>query len=83
MDLDIGGNMKAIMDAKEITQKQLSEATGISPSHISLIQNNKRLPNVRNLIKLAKALYCTTDVLLGVNVKFKKKENEPKKYKIE
>lgn len=61
----IGGKMTEIMKAKEVSQKQLARVTGMTASHLSLIQNNKRSPSVENLVKIADALYCRTDVLLG------------------
>lgn len=68
-ELDIGGKMIEIMRAKEISQKELSETTGLTASHLSHIQHNNRVPSVENLVKIADALYCRTDVLLG---RFKK-----------
>ncbi len=65
MNLDIGGQVKTIMSSKEISQKQLSRATGIKQSFLAQIQSNKNTPSVENLVKLADALYCTTDILLG------------------
>ena len=65
MEFKIGDNITEIMNAKEITQKELVEVTGISQSNLSNIQNNKRVPSVKNLVKIADALYCRTDVLLG------------------
>lgn len=61
----MGDKMTEIMRAKEISQKELSELTGIAPSHLSLIQNNKRTPSLENFIKIADALHCKADVLLG------------------
>jgi transcriptional regulator with XRE-family HTH domain len=65
MELKIGDKMVAIMEAKGITQKDLAKATGLNASHLSHIQHNNRKPSVENLVKIADALYCKTDVLLG------------------
>ena len=65
MKVVIGDKMTEIMGAKEITQKELSEATGLTASNISHIQHNKRTPSVNSLVKIADALHCRTDVLLG------------------
>ena len=65
MKLRIGDRMASIMEAKEISPKELSKATGLTVSHLSLIKNNKRTPSVEGLVKIADALYCKTDVLLG------------------
>jgi transcriptional regulator with XRE-family HTH domain len=65
MELKIGDKVTEIMKAKGITQKELARATGLKASNLSHIQNNRRLPSVINLVKIADALYCKTDVLLG------------------
>ncbi|MCK5611322.1 helix-turn-helix transcriptional regulator [Candidatus Pacearchaeota archaeon] len=65
MELRIGDKMALIMEAKGISPKELAKNTGLTQSHISLIKNNKRNPSVENLVKIADALYCKTDVLLG------------------
>lgn len=65
-ELDIGSNLTAIMKALGVSQKQLARTTGLSQSRISELQHNIK-PDIRvsTLVKLADALYCTTDVLLG------------------
>lgn len=45
------------------TQKELSEASGITEAAISKYINALRLPNARNLCRLANALDCTVDEL--------------------
>lgn len=65
MALRIGDKMSEIMVAKGITQKELAKMSGLTVSHLSRIQTNKGTPSVENLVKLADALYCRTDVLLG------------------
>ncbi len=68
-ELDIGGKMMEIMKAKEISQTELAGITGLTKSHLSHIKHNNRIPSVETLIKIADALCCRTDVLLG---RFKK-----------
>ena len=67
MEIKIGAKITEIMKAKDITQKQLSKATGIAQSNISNYQSDKRTPSLENFVKIAKALYCSTDVLIGMN----------------
>lgn len=50
----------------ELTQQELGKLAGISAMHISHFENNGRQPNIKNLVKLAKALGCTTDWLLNL-----------------
>lgn len=65
MEIRIGDKVKEIMGSKGVTQKELARATGITQSNLSHIQNNRRPPSLENLVKIADALYCKTDVLLG------------------
>lgn len=51
--------IKAILDAREqqhITQKQLSEMTGIAQGDISKIENGNANPSIKTLIRIANAL---------------------------
>lgn len=48
-----------------ISQKQLSEMTGITESAISHYIKGDRVPRGANLVKIAKALGTTTDDLLS------------------
>lgn len=50
----------------EYTQESLGKKAKITAAHISHFESNRRLPNIHNLIKLAKALNVTTDFLLGL-----------------
>jgi DNA-binding XRE family transcriptional regulator len=45
------------------TQKQVAEALGISPGHMSEIESGKRNATPRNLTALAKLLNCPRPVL--------------------
>lgn len=57
--------IKEMLDEKNITQKQLSEITGITESAISHYIKGDRIPRGANLVKIAKALGTTTDDLLS------------------
>lgn len=48
------------------SQKTLAKKIGISPNFISLIENCKRLPSLPLLYKIAIALDCSTDYLMGL-----------------
>jgi len=47
-----------------LTQEDLAKALGVSPQHISAIEQDKRAPGIYSLVKLAKTLGTTTDYLL-------------------
>lgn len=50
------------------TQRELSEASGITEAAISRYIKANRLPNARNLCRLADALGCTIDELTRFDI---------------
>lgn len=54
--MKIGSAIQTIRIKKHISQKELSNITQISPTSLSLIENNKKRPSVRNLTKICTAL---------------------------
>lgn len=52
----LNDNIKNLMKEKGITNKQLAQIVGVSPTHISYVLNNKRDPSIELLEKIAKAL---------------------------
>ena len=46
-------NIKMLMKNKGITSKKLAQKVKVSPTHISYIINNKRVPSVDLLEKIA------------------------------
>lgn len=57
--------IKEMLVQKNISQKQLSEITGITESAISHYIKGDRVPRGANLVKIAKALGTTADDLLS------------------
>lgn len=58
--------LKAIRRAKEVTQKELGEMSGIHWTTISEIERGARVNvSVETLVKLSRALGCTLDDLVG------------------
>lgn len=51
---------------RKMTQKQLSELTGISDTTVAFYVSGKRSPNLHIAYKIANALECTVDELTGV-----------------
>lgn len=49
---------------QEMTQRELAEAVGVTPSAITQYETGTRKPDIVTLKKLAAALHCTTDQLL-------------------
>lgn len=48
--------IKEIRSEKGLTQKQLSELSGISSSYIGDLERNEKIPSIVTICKLAKAL---------------------------
>lgn len=67
--------IKEMLIEKNISQKQLSEMTGITESAISHYIKGDRVPRGTNLVKIAKVLGTTTDDLLSGD-KEMNKEND-------
>lgn len=57
--------IKEMLNQKGISQKELSEMTGITESAISHYVKGDRVPRGANLVKIAKALGTTADDLLS------------------
>ncbi len=76
----IGKRIKETREAMGLSQNQLQLKTGIPSSAISQYETGKRAPNHESLQLLAKALYVTTDYLLGLDTDpdAQPEEEEPK-----
>lgn len=48
----------------ELTQDSLARNLGVTPQHISAIEQNRRAPSLTSLVLIAKELGVTTDFLL-------------------
>lgn len=58
--------LQAMREAKRWSQRMLSEKSGVKQAVISLIeQGYTKNPRVDTISKLAQALECTIDVLVG------------------
>jgi len=62
--MTLGHRLKARRQALKLTQQELSEAIGLTPQHISAIEQDKRAPSLPSLAKLAMELGVTTDYLI-------------------
>ena len=59
-------NLKKLLTDKNMTQKELSEITGITESAISRYTKENRIPRGDNLIKIARALNVQMEDILDV-----------------
>jgi len=64
MQMNLGERVRKRRGVLGITQQQLADALGITPQHISFIEQDKGAPSLELLPKLAEALGVTTDFLL-------------------
>jgi len=64
----IGERVRYFREEQGLTMDQLAAKAGMGQSALSLIESGQR-PNPRpdSIVKIAKALYVTTDQLLGVD----------------
>jgi transcriptional regulator with XRE-family HTH domain len=62
--MSIGKRIRKRRQILEMTQKELAEAIGVTPQHISAIEQDKRDPSLSSLGKLAEELGVTIDYLM-------------------
>lgn len=60
----VGERVKDVRENKGLTQEQLSQASGVSKSFLSEIENNKTNPGGQTLLQIANALGASVDYLL-------------------
>ena len=61
---DVGQRIKRLRMEKGLTQKRLSEAIGVGPSHMSHIESGSTVPSLEVFIAILNALDCSADALL-------------------
>jgi transcriptional regulator with XRE-family HTH domain len=52
----IGTNLRSARRMQDITQKELSQHTGVIQANISLLENGRGNPTLRTILRLAEAL---------------------------
>lgn len=61
---EFSDNLRAIMREVGITQRKLSDISGISTADISRYINGQQQPSAKAVVKLSYALECNTDDLI-------------------
>ena len=61
--MSLGQRIRKRRDTLGITQQVLAEALKVTPQHISAIEQDKRIPSLRFLIKLGEQLGVSIDYL--------------------
>jgi mannose-6-phosphate isomerase-like protein (cupin superfamily) len=54
--ITVGSRIKSIREAKSITVEQVAERSGLTPAQLDIIENDRSLPSLSPLIKIARAL---------------------------
>ena len=62
--MSLGQRIRGRRKVLAITQRQLAEALGLTPQHISAIEKDKRAPSLTSLAKMAEELGVTIDYLV-------------------
>lgn len=62
--MDIGGTIRQCRKARDMTLSQLADASGVSISHLSLLETNNREPKFSKLEAISKALGLPLSVLI-------------------
>ncbi|MCL2526243.1 MAG: helix-turn-helix domain-containing protein [Coriobacteriia bacterium] len=65
MSNTVGDRIQFFLTSKGMTQKELSQATGLTEAAVSRYVNNEREPRIVPLTAIAKVLEVTTSELLG------------------
>jgi len=64
--LDIGTQLRNLLDEEGITQKQLAEALNLSTTTLNGYIKNRRQPDAKTIIRLASYFHTTTDYIYGL-----------------
>lgn len=63
-----GNILKELRMSKKVTQQEIAEITGVTPTGVSYWESGKAVPNYETLDKLANFLGVTVDYLMGRKV---------------
>ncbi|MFB0557260.1 MAG: helix-turn-helix domain-containing protein [Dehalococcoidia bacterium] len=61
--MSIGQRIRKRRQELNLTQQDLADALGLTPQHISLIEQDRRVPSLLSLVKLAEELGVTIGYL--------------------
>ncbi len=64
--MDIGTQLRNLLEQDGITQKELAEALNISATTLNGYVQNRRQPDAKTVIRLASYFNTTTDYIYGV-----------------
>lgn len=64
-ELTFGDKLRAVREARGLSQKELSERIGVTPNYVSNYERNINVPNIQTLEWICKALGVSATDLLG------------------
>ncbi|WP_293718337.1 helix-turn-helix transcriptional regulator [uncultured Phascolarctobacterium sp.] len=64
---NIGGNIRFLRMACELSQQELAERIGISQTHLSNLERNHVNVNLKLLLRIANVLECPLEIFLDTN----------------
>ncbi len=62
----LGDRLKEQRERLRMTQKEVSDAIGVSPAIVSNYEASERSPSIEKLLALASLYRCSADYLLGL-----------------
>lgn len=65
--MSFGERYRIALKFRGMSQSELSSTTGLSTTQLSRYGNDKRLPDVTSLTRIAQGLNVSTDFLLGLS----------------
>jgi len=77
----IGSRLREARKNQNLSQEALGKLLGLSKAAISLYENEKRNPNLENIIEMIYILGVSADYLLGTDVVVEIKEHDNPKYR--
>mgnify|MGYP000793412661 CR=1 FL=1 len=61
---NIGGNIRFLRMARQVSQQEMAERIGISQTHLSNLERNHVNVNLKLLLRIANVLECPLEVFL-------------------
>lgn len=66
--MKFGEQLRTLRNSQKMTQKELADMLGISPSTIGMYEQNRRIPDIKTLTQIAAIFEISLDALLTNNI---------------
>ena len=66
--MKFGEQLRTLRNSQKMTQKELADMLGISPSTIGMYEQNRRIPDIKTLTQIAFIFEVSLDTLLTNNI---------------